>query len=109
MQDFLLSLAQKFGFPAAMCVVMLVGMAWILKWFATMVTNWIEKKEKQAEERELRYCEIISAQTAALNNHTNQAAMHNLEVKAVHDTQIRILEGIEQAVGRINGYTTHKE
>lgn len=101
MEDLLISVLRQFGFSAAMCLLMLWGFYKFIKWFM-----------EQSEKREQCYREIIDRQTLALNEHTSQAKDFHNEVKTAHEFQRKeheqlagILQGIQEAVGRINGYT----
>jgi hypothetical protein len=66
---------------------------------------------KQSTQREQSLQQIISDQTLAWNKHTEQAKDFHTEVNVAHEYQrkehdrmINILDGIKDAVARINGY-----
>ena len=91
-------------------------------YFGWRVVLWgriqIEKLIEEARQRELAYRVIIDRQTEALNKHTEQAQSFHNEVKTAHEYQRAehaaqneehkkigiILDGVQQAVGQINGY-----
>lgn len=115
----------NFGFLAMLIVLMLIGFYKIAQWIvaqygallARMDASRKEEREQHVE-REKCYRDIIDRQQAALDAHTKALDAHTAQAKdyynehktahefqrSEHERLASILDGISEAVGRINGY-----
>jgi hypothetical protein len=116
----ILEFIKVYGFPAVIVVLVLMA-AYKIIW--KIVCSWIDNMNantaaltKSLEAANIRWQAVVEKVNASIEKHTQDSKEAHFYTRAEHknitDQQELItgsLKGIQEAVGRINGYTKPKE
>lgn len=114
MTELFSKLLTEYGLSTAILILLVVLFIYFMKWFMGQV----EVMRTSSLAREESLLGIIRGHQDALNKHTEQAKDFHNEVKTAHEFQrkehealskeheaiMKIASGIQEALGRINGY-----
>lgn len=113
----ILEFIKVYGFPAIV-VILVLGAAYKILW--KIVCSWIENMNATTlalttaiEVSNKRWQEVVDKVNASIEQHTRDSKEAHFYTRAEHksitdqqESISRSLDGIEKAVGRINGYTS---